>query len=226
MAAHDTPPSSRRVAPPASGSPAAARPSLDIEGRYHAWGQISYLIVGTYLFLLVILAVVFYRTSVLAWWGAWIIVLLLVGSLVRYVSTHYRIDELHLVASKFLGGVRVRLDQVRRIEYVALRDLAPSTGMFGAWGWRGRMWSPVIGRFNTVYTDSAQGLLVTAGGFPLYLSPRHPEAFARELSRRVRSYSGRLAVDVGDPHGSSSAEPTGTSDDERPREGPTAGSAQ
>lgn len=184
---------------PASRETAGARGHLDAEGRYHAWGRISYMIVGTYLFLLLLLVIILGRTAVLAWWGPWVIGALLVGSLARYLSTHYRIDDLYLVASKLLGGVRIRLDQVRRIEYVALRDLAPSTGMFGAWGWRGRMWSPLIGRFNTVYTDSAVGLLVTAGEFPLYLSPRDPEAFARELSRRVRSYTGRLSVDVGDP---------------------------
>ena len=162
------------------------------------------MIVGTYVFLLLILIVIFERTNVVAWWGIWAIILLLLGSLVRYLSTHYRIDDLHLIASKVLGGVRIRLDQVRRIEYVSLRDLAPSPGMFGGWGWRGRMWSPVIGPLDTIYTDSFRGLLVTAGSVPLYLSPRDPEAFARELSRRVRSYSGRLSVDVGDPLGGSS----------------------
>ena len=61
------------------------------------------------------------------------------------------------------------------------------------------MWSPVIGRFDSIHTDAVRGVLVTAGEYPLYVSPRDPAAFARELSRRVRSYSGRLAVDVGDP---------------------------
>ena len=220
MVAPESSPRRRGAAPTTSRNATASRSALDVEGRYHAWGQISYLIVGTYLFLLVLLAVILYRTTVLAWWAVWVIFFLLLGSLVRYLSTHYRIDDVYLVASKFLGGVRIRLDQVRRIEYAALRDLAPSSGMFGAWGWRGRMWSPLIGRFNTVYTDSIQGLLVTAGAFPLYLSPRHPEAFARELSRRVRSYSGRLAADVGDPRGISPPEPTGTGDDERRRRGP------
>ena len=185
------------------------RPShLDAEGRYRSWGRVSYTIVGTYVFLLLLILLILGRTSVLTWWGPWVIGALLLGSLARYLSTHYRIDEFHLIASKFLGGVRVRLDQVRRIEYVSLRDLAPTTGMLGSWGWRGRMWSPVIGRFNTVYTDSVNGILVTAGTLPLYLSPRDPETFARELSRRVRSYSGRLAVDVGDPLGSSTAGPS------------------
>ena len=226
MVAPESSPRRRGAAPTTSRNATASRSALDVEGRYHAWGQIYYLIVGTYLFHLVLLAVILYRTTVLAWWAVWVIFFLLLGSLVRYLSTHYRIDDVYLVASKFLGGVRIRLDQVRRIEYAALRDLAPSSGMFGAWGWRGRMWSPLIGRFNTVYTDSAQGLLVTAGTFPLYLSPRHPEEFARELSRRVRSYTGRLAVDVGDPRGSSPSEADETGDDERRRRTPAAGPAQ
>jgi hypothetical protein len=126
-------------------------------------------------------------------------------SLVRYLSTTYSIDGVYLHAWRLLGGVRVRLDRVRRIEYVSLRDLSPTGGIFGSWGWRGRMWSPLIGRFDAIYTDGARGILVTAGEFPLYFSPHNPDAFARELSRRVRSYTGRLAVDVGDPLGSPAA---------------------
>lgn len=61
------------------------------------------------------------------------------------------------------------------------------------------MWSPTIGQFDAIYTDPAKGLLVTAGEVPLYLSPRDPDEFARELSRRVRSYTGPLQVDVGYP---------------------------
>jgi hypothetical protein len=108
-------------------------------------------------------------------------------------------DDLQLRAWRLLGGVRLRLDQVRRIEYVSLRDLSPTGGILGSWGWRGRMWSPVIGRFNSIHTDAANGLLITSSEDSLYISPRDQVGFARELSRRVRSYTGRLAVDVGDP---------------------------
>ena len=137
--------------------------------------------------------------GVLAWWAPYVIAVLLLGALGRYLSTHYRIDDAHLRAIRLFGGVRIRLDQVRRIEYASLRNLTPVGGFLGSWGWRGRMWSPQIGRFDSVYTDAASGLLVTAGDYPLYLSPRDPAAFARELSRRVRSYTGRLTVDVGAP---------------------------
>ena len=66
------------------------------------------------------------------------------------------------------------------------------------------MWSPSIGKFDAVYTDPAKGILVSEGDVPLYISPVNLPEFARELSRRVRSYTGRLAVDVGDPLGSPS----------------------
>lgn len=204
MTARPSPPHRTGGPRPSFAGPTGPGPFLDAGGRYRAWGRISYSIVGAHLFLLVIILVLLGRTTMLAGWVSWAIGILLVGSLVRYLSTHYRIDDMHLVAARFLGGVRIRLDQVRRIEYVSLRDLAPTTGLFGSWGWRGRMWSPQIGWFESAYTDSVRGLLITAGDFPLYLSPRDPEAFARELSRRVRSYSGRLSVDVGDPLGSSS----------------------
>ncbi len=134
------------------------------------------------------------------WWAPWAIGIFLVASLGRYLSTSYRVDDTSLSAWRLLGGRRVRLDEVRKIEYASLRDLAPTGGLLGSWGWRGRMWSPVVGRFDSIYTDASRGLLVSAGDVPLYISPRDPDAFARELSRRVRSYSGRLAVDVGDPH--------------------------
>ena len=191
----DAPPS----APP-SPKTAASPPSLDEHGRYRAWGAISYTIVGTYVFLFVIVLIVLTPgSSTIAWWGPWVISAILLLALVRYLSTQYWIDEHSLHAWRIFGGVRVRLDRIRRIEYASLRDLAPTGGIFGSWGWRGRMWSPVIGRFDAIYTDAARGLLVTADDYPVYLSPRHMDRFARELSRRVRSYNGRLAVDVGDP---------------------------
>jgi hypothetical protein len=175
-------------------------PRIDPQGRYLAWGKISYTIVGVYLFLeLLVLLFIGRPGTDIAWWAPWAISAFLLLSLARYLSTHYRIDDLFLRASRILGGTKLRLDQVRRIEFVSLRDLSPTTGMMGSWGWRGRMWSPIIGRFDSIHTDAAHGLLVSAGDDILYLSPRNSAAFARELSRRVRSYSGRLAVDVGDP---------------------------
>jgi Bacterial PH domain len=134
------------------------------------------------------------------WWLPDALVVFLLAALARYLSTSYRIDDRDLRAWRILGGRRVRLEEVRAIEFASLRDLSP-VGFFGAWGWRGRMWSPIIGRFDSVHTDPALGLLITAGDASLFISPQDPAGFARELSRRVRSYTGRLSVDVGDPLG-------------------------
>jgi hypothetical protein len=134
-------------------------------------------------------------------WAPYAIVALFLVFLVRYLSTSYSIDDTDLRAWRILGNRRIPLDEVQKIEYSSIRDLGP-TGFFGSWGYRGRMWSPSIGLFDAVYTDPARGILVTPAGIPLYISPSHMEEFARELSRRVRSYSGRLPIDVGDPEGS------------------------
>ena len=115
--------------------------------------------------------------------------------LLRYLSTSYLLDDSTLRARRILGSRVIRLETVRKIEYANLRDLGP-VGMFGSWGYRGRMWSPTIGSFDAIYTDS-RGLLVTAGDHPLFISPYRGDEFARELSRRVRSYVGELEVDVG-----------------------------
>jgi hypothetical protein len=106
------------------------------------------------------------------------------------LSTTYRIDAKWLRAWRVLGGQRVELKQVRRIEFASLRDLS-ATGFFGAWGWRGRMWSPQIGHFDSIHTETS-GLLITGGSVPLFISPENPAAFAEELSRRVRSVGGAI----------------------------------
>jgi hypothetical protein len=131
-----------------------------------------------------------------------VVYLLMLGTiflLVRYATTVYVIDDAYLHARRILGGRKMPLEEVRKIEFMALRDLSP-TGFFGSWGYRGRMWSPYISSFDAIYTDPV-GLLITGGPYPLFISPRDREGFARELSRRVRSYSGKLTVDVGAPPG-------------------------
>ncbi len=57
----------------------------------------------------------------------------------------------------------------------------------------------MIAASDEIYTDAARGLLVSAGACPVYISPKDSTAFARELSRRARSYSGPLLKDVGNP---------------------------
>jgi hypothetical protein len=190
---------------PTAVGPTPSDPHLDHEGRYHARGRVSYAVVGTYVVMMLIVLLVLPSSVVISIrWVPYALAAFLLVALVRYLSTSYRIDDLQLRAWRIFGGRRVELEQVRRIEFASLRDLSP-TGFFGAWGWRGRMWSPLIGRFDSIHTEATGGLLITAGDVPVYISPRDPEGFARELSRRVRSYTGRLAYDVGDPMGPSAS---------------------
>ncbi|HTW76994.1 MAG TPA: hypothetical protein VMG14_04425 [Thermoplasmata archaeon] len=180
-------------APPVSGR-------IDGHGHYHVRAEVSYVTVGVYAFMILLLFLVLEYGAALSYpWGIEAVILITAFFLARYLSTHYVIDDTYLRASRIAGGSRIRLEDVRKIEFVRLRDLSP-TGIFGSWGWRGRMWSPRIGAFDAVYADP-NGVLVTGGAAPLFVSPRDPEDFARELSRRVRSYTGPLAVDAGNPAG-------------------------
>jgi PH (Pleckstrin Homology) domain-containing protein len=152
--------------------------------------------------LLIVLLVILPRETSTYAWVPYLLSAVIVLLLARYLSIHYTITESQLRASKILGGRKIALEEVRKIEYSALRELAPSGIMAGSgavFGWHGRMWSPMIGSFDTVFTDPAHGLLVTDTGNPLYISPKDVDAFARELSRRVRSYTGPLETDVGHP---------------------------
>ncbi len=132
------------------------------------------------------------------WWAPWALSLLLAFFLARYLSTSYLLDDAFLRAWRIAGGQRMPLNEIHRIEYASLRELSP-TGFFGSWGWRGRMWSPSVGKFDSIYTDASRGVLVTGADVPMFVSPRDPVEFARELSRRVRSYHHDLEVDVGAP---------------------------
>jgi Bacterial PH domain len=159
-------------------------------------------VVGAYVVLLILIAVLVVPRSAGGYvWVGYFLVAVTALFLVRYFSTRYTLDDTYFVAWRVLGSRRILLEDVRAIEYASLRDLTSTGGTFGmgSWGWRGRMHSVTIGEFDSIYTDAAQGLLVTAGGFPIYISPHDREAFARELSRRVRSYTGPLEHDVGNP---------------------------
>ena len=167
-------------------------------GAYFVAAERSYLIIGTYVFLLVVVLLILPTSPVVIYsWLPWFIAAVIAFFLARYLSTAYWIDEGRLSAFRILGGRHLRLEEIRRIQFASLRDLSP-TGFFGSWGYRGRMWSPVIGKFDTVHTSSL-GVLLSAGEVPLFISPKNPQDFARELSRRVRSYRGGLEVDDGAP---------------------------
>jgi hypothetical protein len=122
-----------------------------------------------------------------------LLILLLMVYLVRYSSTQYWVDDRTFVAWRIFGSRRMRLRRIRRIQPANLRDLG-AVGFLGTWGWRGRVWSPIVGTYDTVHTGS-RGLLISGEGVPVFISPRDPEEFLRELSRRVRSVNGGEAPD-------------------------------
>jgi hypothetical protein len=176
---------------------------MNREGVYHDRGRLSYTVIGVYAFLIVVMFLVVPQSGRAGWVLGFILVLF-VFFLARYVSTSYSLTDTQVRAWRIFGSRRIRLESVNRIEYGSMRELAP-TGFFGSWGWRGRMWSSEIGPFDAFYTDAAHGLIVSGEGVPIYISPTDTDEFARELSRRVRSYKGRLDVDVGDPGGTTPA---------------------
>ncbi|MFZ0699743.1 MAG: PH domain-containing protein [Thermoplasmata archaeon] len=166
--------------------------------HYGSWASYSYAVIGTYIVLL-LLAFLTVPGSFISdgWWVPYVLYALILFFLIRYLSTHYSMDADRLHASRILGSRHMSLHEVRKIEFVSLSDLSPG-GFFGSWGWRGRMWTPSLGHIDAIYTGT-KGILITADSVPLFISPRDPPAFARELSRRVRSYRAPLAVDDGAP---------------------------
>ncbi len=177
----------------------AAGARTSASGEYTDVAPRSVGTIGFYAVLILLLLYVAYLpTSILpSPLLALFLAAVLLAFLARNLSTRYRMDSDALTAWRLFGSRRIDYDEVRKIEFSNLRDLGP-VSFFGSWGWRGRMWSPIIGPFDSVYTVS-RGLLVTAGTAPLFLSPRDPAAFARELSRRVRSLGIHLETDVGAP---------------------------
>ncbi len=125
-----------------------------------------------------------------------VLVAALILYLGRYLTTRYRLDAETFGALRLFGSRRMRLEEIRHASHANLRDLAP-VSFIGSWGWRGRMWSPRIGPFDTVHTTS-EGLLVSGGDrVPVFISPKDPEAFLTELSRRVRSYHPDVDIETG-----------------------------
>jgi hypothetical protein len=156
--------------------------------RYVVWAPKSPGVIGFYLALVLGLAYATYAHSFSSQpYVTEFLVAVLLIFLVRYASTRYTLGAETLSAWRAFGSRKVPLEEIRKIEFANLRDLGP-VSVLGGWGWRGRMWSPIVGRFDSIHTASP-GLLVSAGAVPLFISPPDPEAFARELSRRVRSYN-------------------------------------
>jgi PH (Pleckstrin Homology) domain-containing protein len=162
-------------------------------------------VIGAYLLLVLVVFLVLRAPATEPWVPAFLGTVVLIF-LLRYLSTSYRIDAEYVRAWRILGGQKMRLKEVRRIEFANLRDLS-ATGFFGAWGWRGRMWSPRIGRFDSIHTDSG-GLLISGASYPMFISPEDPTEFAQELSRRVRSVSASLSATANEGLVSGAAPPS------------------
>jgi hypothetical protein len=165
-------------------------------------GRLSAGVVGAYLLVAVLIFVlVAPRSGGRYVWVPYFLSGATILFLAKYLSTRYTIRDAVLVAGQLGGRREVRLQDVRAIEYVSLRDLSPFGGfhILGEWGWRGPRFSRSIGAFDAIYSEANAGLLVTGGANPLYISPREPQRFARELSRRVRSAVGPLSKEAGPP---------------------------
>lgn len=147
------------------------------------------LSIGIIVFYFLLIAVITYLGTyrVMNPYVAVVLNVALIVYLGRYLSTRYRLTPRMFEANRLFGSRRIPIEEIRHVAPANLRDLAPAS-FWGSWGWRGRMWSPRIGPFDTVHTSS-DGLLVSGGaGVPVFISPTDPEGFVSELSRRVRSY--------------------------------------
>jgi PH (Pleckstrin Homology) domain-containing protein len=151
--------------------------------------------VGVVVFYLILIAAITYLgayrlTGVLV---AEVLVAALIIYLGRYLSTRYWLSDRTFGAVRLFGSRRIPIAEIRHVERANLRELAP-VSFIGSWGWRGRMWSPRIGPFDGLHTIS-DGLLVSGGsGVPVFISPKDPDGFVTELSRRVRSYHPEVDV--------------------------------
>ena len=176
-------------------------PRLDASGIYRQRGRLSYAVIGVYVFLILVLIVIFPLRNTLAYsWAPWAVAALFVLFLARYMSTSYSIDDSYLRAWRILGGRRIALEKVNKIEYDNLAtwdrradSSGPGAGTVGCGAPRSAALTPSIRTPRREFSSRRRGCPSTSPPFDV------PE-FARELSRRVRSYTGRLLVDVGDPH--------------------------
>lgn len=168
-------------------------PVTDDQGRVVQYAPRSAAVIGFYAVLIGLLLWLEPRTSFAIPSLPLLLAAILAVYLARYLTTRYVLDAETLGALRLFGSRRVRLEEVRAIELANLRDIG-SIGMFGTWGWRSRVFSPLLGPFETIHTVSS-GLLVTVGAVPLFISPRDPTAFGRELSRRARSWGVELPAE-------------------------------
>ncbi len=136
-------------------------------------------------FYLVLLGALFLLEHIVGWGVTFFLMAVLLLYLGRELSIHYVLDDSALRAQRIFGWRSVPLDSIRKIDRVSLRDISPVSA-FGSWGWRSRMWSPTVGKFDNISSAHA-GLMVYGDGVPLFISPRDPEEFGRELSSRTQA---------------------------------------
>ena len=171
------------TAPEDSGSVA---PPLDSEGRYVDWAPRSWGVVGLYIALILLILLLIQGPGYDSPYLSLLLAAVLAVYLIRYLTTHYVMDAETLSARRLFGSRTVRLETIRSVELANLRELG-TMGMFGTWGWRSRVYSTFVGSFDSIHTVSP-GVLISSGNVPMFLSPHDPVAFARELSRRARSW--------------------------------------
>lgn len=149
--------------------------------NYSQRAAISWVLVGTYGFMILVV--------LLLWWGrelndygAGVLLLLLGIYLARFLSIRYVVTAHHLAAKRLFGSRRVELKSIRRVDQISLREISP-VSWTGGWGWRSRMWSPIMGAFDNLSTVY-QGLMVHGEGVPFLISPTDREAFLKVLEER------------------------------------------
>ncbi len=140
-----------------------------------------WLFTGTYLFVALVI-VIFWLERDLTDLEVVAFVGILLIYLARMLSVRYEIRGGELRALRLFGSRRVRLSSIHKARPASLRDLAAVSWTYG-WGWRSRMWSPVVGPFDNLSTFHI-GLLVYGDGVPLLISPLDRDTFLRELDRR------------------------------------------
>lgn len=144
---------------------------------------------GVPLTYVLLIAILLYESPHLATaqvpvWSVAAVAVILVVYLARELSVFYVIDRRYLRAWRLFGWRKVRLSSIRKVEAISLRDLSP-TGFSGLWGWRSRVWSPQVGKFDAIQTYH-KGILVHGQGVPLFISPRDRDGFLDLLVARVR----------------------------------------
>jgi hypothetical protein len=154
---------------------------------YSQRSSVSGAVVGTYLFIILIFVLLWKAWGLLNEYASAFLILVLLVYLARILSLTYKIRDDTLKASRLFGSRTVPLDSIRRVEAGSLRELAP-VSWTGGWGWRSRMWSPVIGYFDNLSTVH-QGLVIYGDGVPLFISPVDRDVFLKELDK---SCQGRL----------------------------------